>query len=206
MTEVEVAIEGEDAPAEPDASRPSGWKSVREWVLVVVVALTAAILIRTFVFQQFYISGPSMRTTLTQNDRVLVNKLSYRLHGVNRGDVVVFDRITQNGGTVQHDDLIKRVIALGGESIEIHDCVVFIDGRRLLEPYLDPSHLARPDPSSRCNVAQMAPQEVPDGYVFVMGDNRAESFDSRMFGPIEEDLIVGRAFVVLWPIGSWRWL
>lgn len=210
MTEVELAerepeVPGDDVASTDDA-RGSGWKSVREWILVVVVALSAAILIRTFVFQQFYISGPSMRTTLSQDDRVLVNKLSYRLHGVNRGDVVVFDRITTNGGTVQHDDLIKRVVALGGESIEIHDCVVFIDGRRLVEPYLDEAHLARPDPTSRCNVAELPPQPVPDGHVFVMGDNRAESFDSRMFGPIDEDLIVGRAFVVLWPIGSWRWL
>jgi signal peptidase I len=194
----------EDVAALPRTSH--SWKTVREWILVVVVAISAAIVIRTFVFQQFYISGPSMRTTLSQNDRVLVNKLSYRLHDVNRGDVVVFDRVTTNGGTVQHDDLIKRVIGLGGETVEIRSCEVFIDGRQLNEPYLDPVHLARPDPASRCNVVDLDPQLVPDGYVFVMGDNRAESFDSRMFGPIDRDLIVGRAFVVLWPPGSWRWL
>lgn len=207
MTEVDVDADQPGATVpEPQRSRSSSWKTLREWLLVVVVAISAAVLIRTFVFQQFYISGPSMRTTLTQNDRVLVNKLSYRLHEVHRGDVVVFDRITTNGGTVQHADLIKRVIALGGETIEIRDCEVFIDGRRLHEPYLDPAHLARPDVGSRCNISEMPPQLVPEGHVFVMGDNRAESFDSRMFGTVEEDLIVGRAFVVLWPAGSWRWL
>jgi signal peptidase I len=205
MTDLDL----DPSPVETTSPRPPEgvkWKTVREWVLVIAVALTAAFLIRTFVFQQFYISGPSMRTTLAQNDRVLVNKLSYRLHDVNRGDVVVFDRVTTNGGAVQHDDLIKRVIGLGEETIEIRSCEVFVDGMLLVEPYLDPAHLSRPDPVARCNVADLEPQVVPAGQVFVMGDNRAESFDSRMFGAIDEELIVGRAFVVLWPAGSWSWL
>lgn len=191
----------------PDTS--SGKSALRvglEWFAVIAVAVIAAITIRVLVLQQFYISGPSMQTTMVSDERVLVNKLSYRLHDVNRGDVVVFDRVTTNGGVVQHDDLIKRVVALAGERIEIRDCVVYIDGQQLVEPYLDPAHLARPDAQSRCSVATMAPQVVPPDHVFVMGDNRAESFDSRMFGPIDEDLIVGRAFVVIWPFGTWRWL
>ena len=194
-------------PAEPVTSRaPRAWKVGVEWLAVIAVAVLAALLIRVFVLQQFYISGPSMQTTLVSNERVLVNKLSYRLHDVNRGDVVVFDRVTTTGGVVQHDDLIKRVIALAGERVEIRDCVVYIDEQQLVEPYLDPAHLAQPDPSRRCSVASMAPQIIPPGQVFVMGDNRSESFDSRQFGPIDENLIVGRAFVVIWPIGGWRWL
>lgn len=194
-------------PAEPVTNRaPRAWKVGVEWLAVIAVAVLAALLIRVFVLQQFYISGPSMQTTLVSNERVLVNKLSYRLHDVNRGDVVVFDRVTTTGGVVQHDDLIKRVIALEGERVEIRDCVVYIDEQQLVEPYLDPAHLAQPDPSRRCSVASMAPQIIPPGQVFVMGDNRAESFDSRQFGPIDENLIVGRAFVVIWPMGGWRWL
>ncbi len=100
---------------------------------MLVIALGAAVIIRVFVFQQYYIDGPSMEHTLEPHDRVLVNKLSYRLHDVNRGDVVVFDRLSD--GT-QHDDLIKRVIALPGETIRIENCIVFIDGRELDEPYL----------------------------------------------------------------------
>ena len=196
------------APPAPEASgsAKSPWRVALEWFAVIAVAVVAAVTIRMLVLQQFYIAGPSMQTTMESDERVLVNKLSYRLHDVRRGDVVVFDRVTTNGGVIQHDDLIKRVIGLSGERIEVRECVVYIDGQQLVEPYLDPDHLARPDPQSRCSVASMAPQVVPEAHVFVMGDNRAESFDSRMFGPIREDLIVGRAFVVIWPFGNWRWL
>jgi signal peptidase I len=199
---------GGDATAAgaPGPSRPSPWKAIREWAVVLVVALGAAALIRLFVLQQFYISGPSMESTLVQDDRVLVNKLSYRLHDVNRGDVVVFDRITTSGGVIEHDDLIKRVIGLPDEVVEIRDCEVFIDGSRLVEPYLDPTDLAQTDLTARCNVVDMEPQTVPDDMVFVMGDNRPESFDSRMFGSVELDQIVGRAFVVIWPLSDWTWL
>jgi signal peptidase I len=96
-----------------------GLKVIREWAVVIGVALAIALLVRGFFLQQFYISGPSMESTMFQDNRVLVNKLSYRLHDINRGDVVVFDRITTDGEVVQHDDLIKRVIALPGETVEI---------------------------------------------------------------------------------------
>jgi signal peptidase I len=177
---------------------------VWEWVAVVAVAIIAALLIRLFLFQQYYIDGPSMQTTLMPEDRVLVNKLSYRLHDVNRGDVIVFDRLTSQ---VQHDDLIKRVIALPGETLEVRSCEVFIDGRRLDEPYLNLEQVAAIEPSARCGThTDMAPQTVPDDMVFVMGDNRVQSFDSRDFGPIEIDKIRGRAFVVIWPASAWAWL
>ena len=197
--------DNEDA-APPAPRSPGVGRAIREWVVVLTIALGSAFLIRTFVLAQYYIDGPSMKTTLQPNDRVLVNKLSYRLHDVNRGDVVVFDRITVDGTAVQHDDLIKRVIALEGETIEINDCVVSIDGRVLDEPYLDPEFVSQARPSDRCRIVDMAPQVVPEDRVFVMGDNRHDSQDSREFGPIEIDLIRGRAFVVIWPSSAWRWL
>jgi len=188
-------------------SQKAPWRAIREWLTVLVVALGAAVLIRVFVFQQYYIDGPSMEHTLEPHDRVLVNKLSYRLHDVNRGDVVVFDRATQSDGqTIEHDDLIKRVIALEGETISIQSCDVFIDGEQLEEPYLSTEIQSQPDPGSRCRIPDMASTTIPDGEVFVMGDNRPQSFDSREFGPIETSLIRGRAFVVIWPFSSWQWL
>jgi len=184
---------------------PSTSKILRDWIFVIVVALGAAMLVRVFVLQQFYISGPSMETSLFQDDRVLVNKLSYRLHDVNRGDVIVFDRVTTSGGIVEHDDLIKRVIAVGGDSIQIKKCEVLVNGVEIDEPYLG-AEVEGEEPNSRCRVADMPSLTVPDDQLFVMGDNRAESFDSRSFGPIPKKLVIGRAFAVVWPLGSLRWL
>lgn len=189
------------------ADRSSGrwaalWAGV-EWVLVVVIAVSAAFLIRTFMFQQYYIDGPSMQTTLMPQERVLVNKMSYRLHDVNRGDVIVFDRVQGE----KHDDLIKRVIGLPGEVVEIKSCVVYIDGKLLEEPYLDPLQVAQTDLRQRCgDYADAEPAEVPVDHVLVMGDNRVQSFDSRAFGPIPIDKIRGRAFVAIWPSSAWSWL
>lgn len=195
---------GESPRVDPDERRRQQIRAVWEWVAVVAVAIVAALLIRVFLFQQYYIDGPSMQTTLMPEDRVLVNKLSYRLHDVNRGDVIVFDRLT---GVDNHDDLIKRVIGLPGESVEVRSCEVFIDGRRLQEPYLNPEQTAAVEPSSRCgNHTDIAPLTVPEDMVFVMGDNRVQSFDSRDFGPIDIDEIRGRAFVVIWPASAWAWL
>lgn len=183
-----------------------GLRVIREWVVVVGVALGIALLVRGFLVQQFYISGPSMESTMFQDNLVLVNKLSYRLHGIGRGDVVVFDRITTDGEVVQHDDLIKRVIALPGETIEIRECVVFIDGEELPEPYLNEYDVQQINLDDRCRVPELEPTVVSKDHIFVMGDNRPQSFDSRMFGEIEADLVVGRAFSLIWPLRDARWL
>jgi signal peptidase I len=187
-------------------SQKSAAKLLRDWVLVVLLALGAAMLVRVFVLQQFYISGPSMETTLLENDRVLVNKLSYRLHAIRRGDVVVFDRVTTNGGVVAHDDLIKRVIGIENDTIEIQKCKVLVNGTVIDEPYLDKETLTLPSLEEVCRVVDMKKTTVPTDQVFVMGDNRAQSFDSRSFGTIPEDLVIGRAFAVVWPFGSIRGL
>lgn len=197
------------APQEPADGADRGARHgvsriLRDWVLVIAVALAAALVVRVYVLQQFYISGPSMETTMFTNDRVLVNKLSYRLHAIHRGDVVVFDRVTMNGSTIAHDDLIKRVIGLQGETVEIKQCRVYINGKVLAEPYLPERDTSQSDPAARCRVVTMRPVTVPGKHVFVMGDNRPESFDSRSFGAIPESLVVGRAFAVVWPLGSIR--
>ena len=189
---------------EPTAK--TGMGAIREWITVIGVALLIAFVVRGFVLQQFYISGPSMESTMFQNNRVLVNKLSYRLHDIHRGDVVVFDRVTTDGVEVQHDDLIKRVIGVGGDTVSISNCVVSVNGSEVDEPYLNDYDLAQSNLEDRCRVPEMVSTIVEPGHLFVMGDNRPQSFDSRMFGTIEEDLVVGRAFVIIWPLGSFDWL
>jgi signal peptidase I len=175
-----------------------------DWVIVVGVALFVAIMVRTFLLAHFVVEGDSMLSTLHTGDRVFVNKLSYRLHEPNRGDVVVLHEI--NGASER--DLIKRVIAMEGEEVEIRSCVVYIDenpndevpAQMLVEPYLDPAVVA---PTTWC---EYGPTIVPADTVFVLGDNRPGSSDSRQLGPIAVDDIVGRAFVVFWPRGDWQWL
>jgi signal peptidase I len=191
-----------------DAAR-SFW---RELPFLILVALIVAIVIKTFLIQAFFIPSESMYDTLTEGDRVMVNKLAYRFGEPARGDVIVFDSPLEpdNGGesvigaVIRHvaeslglsspdSALIKRVIALEGETIEISDNQVFIDGEPIEEPYL----------GDDVRMRDFAPVEVPAGHVFVMGDNRGSSQDSRRFGPIPESEIIGRAFVKVWPPSRW---
>ncbi len=178
-------------------------KQIFEWIVVIAIALIVAMLVRLFLLQQFYISGPSMETTMFSDNRVLVSKLAYKIGDIDRGDVVVFDRATMNGSQIEHDDLIKRVIGLGGESIEIRDCSVYIDGTRLDEPYLPSRDIGLANLSDRCGVVSMPLTTIENDEVFLVGDNRPQSFDSRMFGPIKKDLIIGQAFVLMWPPSAW---
>lgn len=179
-------------------------KPFRDWIVVVVIALGAAMFVRVWILQQYYISGPSMEPTLHQNNRVLVNKLSYRFGEPERGDIIVFDRQTraESGGKVLHDDLIKRVIGLPGESVEIKDCRLLIDGKVSPEPYLVDEDGNGPG----CSGGDFAAIDVPDGEYFVLGDNRPQSSDSRAFGTVHEDDIVGRAFVLVWPLSKAKFL
>jgi signal peptidase I len=180
-------------------------KVLLEWVVLIGGALVIAFVIKTFLFQAFYIPSESMTPTLQVGDRVLVNKLSYRLHDVNRGDIVVFESPDAPGaGDVK--DLVKRVIGLPGETVEARDGQVYVDGRPLDEPYLPkgtttdirtiPQHCERPAGG------QAAGCKVPADSIFVLGDNRGASKDGRVFGPIKESEIVGRVFVRIWPLGE----
>lgn len=222
MTPHEIAVD--DIQTEGVDQEASGVRRARrrhnsrrnaiEWVIVVAGALLVAIIIKTFLFQAFYIPSPSMEPTLKVGDRVLVNKLSYKLHDVHHSDIVVFERPSTDVQTVdgcdgspvtitpprnqeEIHDLIKRVVAVGGETVESRSGHVFVNGQQLPEPYLA-SNVVTPvfdTFSSPCI-------RVPKGDVFVLGDNRTNSSASNKFGPIPESLIVGRAFVRVWPLGS----
>lgn len=181
----------------------SSLRSMIEWVAVAVGALAVALLIKAFLLQAFYIPSESMTDTLNVDDRVLVNKLSYRIGDVNRGDIVVFHKPPQAPGTIE--DFIKRVIALPGETVTFVDGDVFIDGQLLNEPYI----AAETRPSSAAIISDGCTNTpaadrctLAEGWVFVLGDNRNNSTDSRVFGPIEQDTIVGRAFLKVWPLGD----
>jgi signal peptidase I len=134
---------------------------------------------------------------LHSGDRVIVNKLSYDAHDPRHGDIVVLKDVNDS---LEVRDLIKRVIALPGETVEYRDCQLYINGNSTREPYLDPQ-LVGPD---HCGDAQ-AQVTVEPQHVFVMGDNRGASLDSRTvaIGQIPYDHLIGRAFVVVWPTADW---
>jgi signal peptidase I len=160
--------------------------------------------VRTYVAQMFYIPSGSMLPTLQIGDRIVVDKVGYRLGGVARGDVVVFRRPPLEPAA--YADLVKRVIGLPGDTIGAAGGRVTIDGRVLAEPWLPrprpqtlPSPLAAPYSLNH-------PFVVPPGEYFVMGDNRTDSEDSRYFGPIPGSLIVGRMAFKVWPVSPAVWL
>lgn len=227
------------ATAPPVTAPPATGAGIRSKVLrqlveipiLVGLAFVIAILIKTFVAQAFYIPSPSMRPTLVEGDRVLVEKLSYRFGGPRRGHVVVFakevfgapqDLPWQDDArnffrellglpTGTEEDYIKRVVAVGGDIVRYagEPRRLTVNGDIVEEPYIRHGE----DRGSQglitrdCERLDMEVTGrgclVPAGKVFVMGDNRGNSEDSRVIGPIDEDKVVGRAFVVIWPFRNW---
>ena len=177
-----------DAEVSKARRRANGARQTVEWVVLVIGALVIALLIKTFLFQAFYIPSASMDPTLKVHDRVLVNKLSYHLHPVHRGDIVVF-KAPKEERTAQIKDLVKRVIGLPGDTLEARNGHIYVNDRLLNEPYL-------PKGTITDNLPR---QVIPANSYFMMGDNRGESSDSRVFGPIQRSTIIGRAFVKMWP-------
>jgi len=175
--------------------RPRPEKSVvRQYAEAFVIAIVLALAIRTFVVQAFKIPSGSMLPTLQIGDHILVNKFIYLFTDPKRGDIIVF-RFPQDEGR----DFIKRVVALPGEKVEIRRKQVFVNGTPLQEPYavhLDQSIQDNPH-SPRDN---FGPLEVPPGQLFMMGDNRDFSMDSRFWGFLDRKKIRGKAFVIYW---SW---
>jgi signal peptidase I len=218
MTELDPGVdtttslpEAETAEARPrpekgrqpksEAAKRKTRRAVIEWAILIGSALVIALLIKTFLFQAFYIPSESMKPTLNIGDRVLVNKMSYRVHDVNRGDIVVFEtppKAKDANGKIK--DLVKRVVALPGETLETHEGVVFINGRQLQEPYLRNGIKTCAPNSNPGTCADVPATKIPSDDIFVMGDNRTASKDSRSFGAITEDSIVGRVFVRIWPV------
>lgn len=198
MTDEQFEIErpvDADYPARPgqdsDASAEEHGGGMLRWVLETAVMIALAFLlaqgIKTFVVQPFVIPTGSMEPTILIGDRILAEKISYRFKEPQAGDIVVFD-----DPTGRHPQLIKRIIAVGGQQVDIRDGAVFVDGELLDEPYLE-------GVSTEAGTEKM-PLTVPEGMVWLMGDNRPNSGDSRFLGPQPVATVRGRAFAIYWPI------
>jgi signal peptidase I len=208
-----LAVEEPPPPAEPPGvehaleqppPNPNPTRWIKEAAIVVVVAVLVAVLLRAFVVQTFFIPSGSMEPTLQIGDRILVNKLSYHLHGVDRGDIVVFSRPpAENCGGPEVNDLVKRVIGLPGDVVSLQNGYVYIDGKRLDESWLPASEQGITVAGPAGNNSNLEhPYRVPTNNYFVMGDNRTDSCDSRYWGPINRSLIVGKVELRVWPISS----
>jgi len=169
---------------EPRKSQGSGWllRALREIGETVIPAVVIALFINLFLAQATQVLGQSMEPTLHSSQRVVIEKISYRFHGPRRGDVVVIDSPKQS------EMLIKRVVGLPGETVEVSNGRVLVDGEPLKEDW-----------SVKLGGGSYGPHTVPPLHVFVLGDNRGASNDSRSFGPVPIEHIVGHAWVSYWP-------
>jgi signal peptidase I len=189
----------------------------KELPVLIVIALGIAILVKTYVVQAFFIPSGSMEDTLLINDRVIVSKFLYRFTEPQYPNVVVFvspldrplpepeagpisrlmDKVAEGlGMKTSEQDFIKRVIATEGQTVEIKDGGLYVDGKRLDEPYI----------KDHSPMADYGPTKVEKDRIFVMGDNRFSSEDSRVFGTIPKSSIVGRAVALIWPLDRLRWV
>lgn len=194
--------DGDRAPVEIE---PNPFlRLLKEWGPVLLAAIAIALFTRLTLVQAYHIPSGSMQPTLDIGDRVVVNRLSYSFGEIDRGQVVVFS--TPPTQPSNANDIIKRVIGLPGETIEFRDGNVFVDGLLAQEPYLaqEESTIPRAIGIPGCAQPDASPTlcVVPDDHIFVMGDNRLGSEDSRKFGPIPIDTVVGRAMVRVWPLDN----
>ena len=211
-----VVVDGHESEAPIAVSEPPAVpRAVAEIPLLLLLAIGIAFVVKTFVAQAFYIPSGSMLPQLEVGDRIVVSKLAYRLHDPRRGDIVVFDCPPRAscpspaGGVLpvrilrgvfeaigvrqpSTEEYVKRVIGLPGDQVQAAQGRVFVNGKALVEPYL---------PTGTVTL-DFGPVRVPDGQLWVMGDNRSQSADSRVFGPITESSVVGRAMLRAWPVGS----
>jgi len=189
---------------EQPPERPSGgsrrWRWVVEWAMVLAVALAVALVVRAFVIQTFFIPSQSMEPTLMVGDRILVDKLSYHLHAVHRGDIIVFGRPPGEPASSNIQDLVKRVVGLPQETIWSSNGNVYVQG-----PDTGNKAVLVPEPVPGTQLGPPIRRTViPANEFYVLGDNRTDSDDSRYFGLVPRSDIVGRVVMRIWPVSSLR--
>lgn len=176
----------EQLDPQQDANETTAKKSaLREMLESVVIAVLLAAVIRLFILEPFYIPSGSMEPTLMIGDRIIVSKVTYLVKDPTPGDVVVFKFPLDT-----NRNFVKRLVARGGDTVEIRNSKLYVNGKAVSEDYL-PAGLVFSD---------FGPQKVPAGHYFMLGDNRNNSDDSRVWGFLNEELIVGRAEVIYWPL------
>jgi signal peptidase I len=181
-----AAAASSGAAAEPPNPAHSLRNEIRVWTRDLLIAIGLALVIIVFLYQPVKVEGTSMAPLLSDQERIFINKFVYRFEPIERGDVVVFwyplDR---------SKSFIKRVVGLPGETVEIRQGMVYLNGNELPEPYVPPQYE---------DLSDFGPVRIPRDNYFVMGDHRISSNDSRVFGPVANRFIYGRAVFAYWPV------
>jgi len=184
--------------ANPPQKKRSRSRTVLEWLIVVVVAVLVSLLVRTYVFQTFFIPSGSMEPTLQIGDRIMVSKLSVEFGTIHRGDILVF----KAPPGVQSDcgdnvtDLVKRVIGLPGDHLTSKGSTIYVNGQPLKQPWTHNEPIFR----------HIGKVTVPAKHYFMMGDNEPNSCDSRWWGSIPRSSVIGKAFLRFWPLSRFGFL
>jgi|ERR1700691_4794424 signal peptidase I len=193
-----MSVDTDEVPRSPaDAPKKSHRRGIIEWLIVLVVAVVASFLIRTFVFQTFYIPSASMNPTLWKGNRIMVDKLSVDFGTINIGDIVVFKAPPGVKSECQDDvaDLVKRVIGVPGDRLTSKGNTIYVNGKPLDQKWL---HWNPVSPAIG-NVV------VPKGQYYMMGDYHSNSCDSRYWGTVPRSSIIGKVFLKFWPLSQFDW-
>lgn len=182
--------------SEPPKKSSSALRTIIEFAIALVIALALTWGIKTYLIEPFEVPTGSMENTIMSGDKLLADKISLRFDPIEKGDIVVFADKTKPNRI-----LVKRVIATGGQTVDIKNGLVYVDGEPLFEPYVIGEETQPLDQHFE-NMAIEYPFTVPEGELWVMGDNRGNSADSRYFGSVLEDTVYGRAWMVFWPLDN----
>ncbi|GIP43711.1 signal peptidase I [Paenibacillus sp. J45TS6] len=203
--EQDVQNERVNPPQDGDSKSKKVKNEVWEWTKAIAIALVLVFIIRFFLFKPFIVDGPSMKPNFHTGERVIVNQILYDIREPKRGEVVVFHVPSENR------DFIKRVIAVGGDTVEVNGDEVKVNGQVIDEPYLKEAIEEAQADGGQYNTYNFPNEffpdgKVPEGMIFAMGDNRSNSTDSRMIGYVPLEDVVGRADVIFWPIKDIEWI
>lgn len=200
-----TAVSGDDQRPSGSARPPTPSRSRRgiEWIVVLMVAALIAFLVRSYAVETFFVPSGSMTPTLVTGDRIVVDKLPWVRDNIHRGDMVVFRRVPADP-QLQDADLVKRVIGLPGETVSSKGDTIYINGKPIAQPWLPNLNGVYSQPNNqRCaeSAYKIPKTYVPPGHLFVMGDCRAISYDSRYWGTVPTSYVVGKVFLVIWRHG-----
>lgn len=194
-------------PPQPGKSKATG--EIFEWIKALAIAGLLVFVIRWFLVSPFIVDGPSMEPSFWDRERIIVNKIIYDIRDPKRGEVIVFHVPEENR------DFIKRVIGVPGDTVKVAGDTVYINGQPIEEPYLEEAYAQKhaqnlqynsDKPNSNFPNNSFPDSKVPEGHLFVMGDNRSNSEDSRMIGYIPKERVVGRADLVFWPLKDFHFV